>query len=140
MDQAVADSIQEILQRASLLTEKVFVCAVKMAETVEQLTAAHLFLSLCSEDPSLVFPTFKRTQVDMKGLLRALRNECVYDQSPDRTNSVLKLVCETAPIGLPITTTHLLIAILMEETNQISRHVRDRKVDVEALSYLLECV
>jgi hypothetical protein len=142
MDQAIADSLQEILQRGNPLTKKVIADAVRISEKVEHLTTTHLFLSLCSEDPSLVFPTFKRSGVDMGWLLRALRNECVYDQTPDGINYVLKLVCETAPIGLPITTTHLLVSIVMEDTNQISHHVRERKVDVEALirkrfSYML---
>ncbi len=133
MDQDVVSLLQRILERASLLTEKVIVSAVKMATTTEALTPAHLFLSLCSLDASLVFQKLRRNQINMIELLSSVRTNMLGEESQEATNSVLISACEAAPVELPITTTHLLLAILMEETNQISRYLKEREVDMKAL-------
>ena len=66
-------------------------------------------------------------------LLSAVRTNMLGEESPEATDSVLISACEAAPFGMPITTSHLVLAILMEEINQISRYLKDQKVDVAAL-------
>lgn len=142
MEQDVVSLLQRILERASLLTKKVIVPALKMATTTEALTPEHLFLSLCYLDASLVCQKLGRNRIDMKELLSSVRTHMLGEESQAATNSVLIFACEAAPFGVPITTSHLLVAILMEDTNQVSRYLKDRQVDVEALvrkrfSYIL---
>jgi hypothetical protein len=132
MDQLARREIQKILRRGNLLTRKVTLAALNITKTVERFSAAHLFIKICSLDSTLVIHTL-RAAFDLKTLLQSVRNFTNEQREPGQIYTVLKLAGAIAPVGTPISTAHLLVAVLLDGTNEISRYLRDRKVNVWAL-------
>jgi hypothetical protein len=131
-NQLATKHLQEILRRGNLLAKRVTFSALNMATTFERLTPAHLCLRLCSRDWSLVIRTL-RVAVDMKSFVKSLQDLANEKSQPGEIQTIFKLACAIAPADKPITTAHLLAAVLLDGTNKISRYLRDCHVDVRAL-------
>jgi hypothetical protein len=132
MNQLATKHFQEILRRGNLLARRVIFSALNMATTFERLTPAHLCLRLCSQHSSLVIRTL-RVAVDMKIFVKSLQDLANEKTQPGEIQTIFKLACAIAPANKPITTAHLLAAVLLDGTNKISLYLRDCKVDVRAL-------
>jgi hypothetical protein len=132
MNQLATKHFQEILRRGNLLARRVTFSALNMAPTFERLTSAHLCLGLCSRDWSLAIRTL-RVAVDMKSFVKSVQDLANEKSQPGEIQTIFKLACAIAPADKPITTAHLLAAVLLDSTNKISRYLRDCNVDVRAL-------
>ena len=128
----VTRQFQQTLRRGSVGTRKTLASALNRARTIEQLSPAHLFVRLCSFDADLVLRTLK-TVVDLKSLLETARTSAWENREPGQIFTLLKLAGAIAPSGAPITTRHLLAALLLDGTNEISRYLRKQKVDIRGL-------
>lgn len=130
------DPIRKITQRASFSTEKVIAYALTLAGELGKLTPEHLFLSICGVDPGLI-SRLRKVRVDIKDLLAEVRAEmgrAAVDgrRSGEVISLVLKSASDMAPPGTDIGTPHLFVAMLLEESNRVSRYLRERGVDIRA--------
>ena len=132
INQLARKYFQVILRRSNFLARRVTVSALNMATTFERLAPAHLCLGLCSRDWSLVSRTL-RVAVDMKSFVKSLQDLANEKSQPGEIQKIFKLACAIAPADKPITTAHLLTAVLLDSTNKISLYLRDCHVDVRAL-------
>lgn len=135
MDSTAANLILPcVLERASLAAEKVILLALKTAGDLERLRPEHLFLTLCVLDPRLVSWKLRNKHVDVKKLVQRVRADVAHpgsggDRGAEAIYSALSLVSRITPSGGLIGPTHLLAAILLENTNKVSCYLKER-IDV----------
>ena len=98
-----------------------------------QLSVEHLFRSLMAVDGSVLLRKLRPLQAALRSAIRRTPGPDGRPESLAAIRSVLHLAEALAAAPAPINTQHLLVAILLEGTNDVAREVRASGVDLERL-------
>lgn len=105
-----------------------------LSGSLEQLRPEHIFLALLSVDPSLVFRKLRNTGIDIKEFFAQVREN--RENEMGNPYGVFKVMCFASKFAAAdglISTQHLVAAILLDDSNAVARHLKDRGINIRDL-------
>ena len=127
--------LRAVVERSNTTVKRLVQHAVTTAGGAEQLSVERLFLSLLALDCGFIFRKLRNTRLRPQDLMRQLRGDtdgCPRSDLPSVATTLL-LTGELASNATPINSQHLLVAILLEGTNQVAQIVVNSGMDLQRL-------